>query len=89
MSKIDTTTWQKIKITDLFEIIGCSGNIKREGNYPQISASEFNNGQAGKSNEWKFENCFTIAKDGKPGIMFWHNYKFDVNCHILVLKPKL
>lgn len=85
---INTDSWKKFNITDLFTIIGCSGNIKNEGNYPQITATEFNNGHSGNSYEWKHENCFTIAKDGKPGITFWHPYKFDVNSHVLVLYPK-
>lgn len=85
--KLDLSTWKPFKITDLFKIKGCSGNIKNFGDFPQISASEFNNGQAGKSTEWKFENHFTVAKDGRPGITFWHPYKFDVNCHVLALEP--
>jgi hypothetical protein len=74
---------------DLFDLKNGTGNISEKGKYPQITATEFNNGHGGFTDNLAGENLFTIAKDGKPGVTRWHNYKFGVNCHVVIAKPKI
>jgi hypothetical protein len=76
-------------LTDLFSIKNGTGNISEEGEYPQITATEFNNGHGGFIDKYEDEDAFTIAKDGKPGVTRYHCYKFGVNCHVVIAKPKI
>lgn len=78
-----------VKVGSLFEAEACKGDLNvPEGVFPLVSASKINGGIAKYCATWKYENAFTIAKDGSAGHCFFHNYKFSATGHVIVLRPK-
>lgn len=89
MRKIDITNWQKVNITDLFEIKRGSGKVTNEGKYPMVTATGVNNGIGGKSTTFISENCITASANGvNTGFCAYHDYKINVNSDALYLIPK-
>lgn len=88
---INTDSWKKFKITDLFNIQGGSTLTKDNWGdplYPYIGASATDNGQTGKCDQWNYENSVSINSTGSVGYAFWHPYKFFLSSNCRVLIPK-
>lgn len=83
---IENRAYGIFALSDLFNFKRGSGTKSKEGNYPQITASAKDNGHAGFSDIYKFENSFSFAD--VSGTCFWHPYKFDASQHAFVAIPK-
>ena len=96
MNKIDTTSWKKYKLTDLFDIILPIGDIQAQkmnnGVFPLVSSGKNNNGickyidRTSKSNLIQ-ANSITVDMFGKA---FFHDYEYYCVAHgrINILIPK-
>jgi hypothetical protein len=88
---INTDSWKRFDITDLFDIQG--GKTITKDNYgdpiyPYVGASALNNGITGKCNQWNFENVIGINSNGSVGYAFWHPYKIMLSGDCRALVPK-
>lgn len=90
-SPVNTDTWKKFNITDLFNIQGGKTVIKEDWGepiYPYVGSSSINNGITGKCNQWNYENTISINSTGSVGYAFWHPYKFLLSSNCRTLIPK-
>lgn len=67
-------------------------NNNFENHYPIIGASKMNDGIINFMNEFTFEASkinplYTIAKNGTVGILFKHEYNFNITSDVYVLEP--
>lgn len=90
-SSINTNSWKKFNITDLFSIQGGKTITKEEYGepiYPYVGASSISNGQTGRCDQWNYENIISINSTGSVGYAFWHPYKFFLSSNCRALIPK-
>ena len=95
MNKIDTTSWKKFKIRDLFVINKGQGVIIKnslKGAYPLISSTKSNNGISNlieENDEFvSNKNVLTVASNGSVGETFYQDRDFYSTSDINILKPK-
>jgi len=97
IKNLDEKRFKQVNFNDMFEIPDKQKshytNESINKGYPLIGAAKNNNGVVGYLNNWDYENCFTIVKDGDGacGYVFYHNYKFSKvpTVYIMNLKQKL
>ncbi|CCV64419.1 Type I restriction-modification system methyltransferase subunit [Alteracholeplasma palmae J233] len=89
---IDTTNWQRIPISMLFDVKRgkvSSLNSIEEGDTPVVSTTEINNGVIGYYNvEAMYENLMTVSFNGSCGYFAYHPYAFNANSDVGILFPK-
>ena len=91
IDKLNIIKWDKIKISDYFEIV----DIKplkvsecEDGEYPLISSSKVNNGICNFINTYSIEGDFiSVAISGSVGYSFYQSNKFSITSDIILLKP--
>ncbi|HEP1290476.1 TPA: restriction endonuclease subunit S [Streptococcus pyogenes] len=89
--------WREKKVEDFFEVLNGKRLTKGEivsGNIPYISSSSVNNGIqeyiSNKDDLAMYENCLSIAYNGKESAVFYHPYLafFSDNVRIVRYKDK-
>ena len=87
--------WENFSIDDIFNIesnIDLPSAYNVTGSTMYISASEYNNGNeytiTPPKNHKIYNNKITIVRTGKPGITFYHDYKFSTSGSVRILSLK-
>lgn len=91
--KIDTTSWKKHKIENLFEVLGTKTTKKRdieqsEGPYPYITTRSSNNGVDGYSNIYTETGGVLVVDSAVLGFMTYQDKNFSASDHVEKLVPK-
>ena len=91
-SKIDFSTWKKVKLISIFDYERGQRYIKDHqtpGKYPYISSSEENNGVdayvSPSPRSIIYKDALTIANSGSRGVVFYHEGEFVASDHVTVL----
>ena len=91
IDKLNIIKWDKIKISDYFEIVDIKPSKVSEcedGEYPLISSSKVNNGICNFINTYSIEGDFiSVAISGSVGYSFYQSNKFSITSDIILLKP--
>ena len=91
IDKLNIIKWNKIKISDYFEIIKVKPlkiSECEDGEYPLISSSKVNNGICKYINKYLVEGEFiSVARNGSVGYSFYQSNKFSITTDIILLKP--
>ena len=91
IDKLNIIKWDKIKISDYFEIVDIKPLKVSEcenGEYPLISSSKVNNGICNFINTYSIEGDFiSVAISGSVGYSFYQSNKFSITSDIILLKP--
>ena len=91
IDKLNIIKWNKIKISDYFEIVKVKPlkiSECEDGEYPLISSSKVNNGICKFINTYSIEGEFiSVARNGSVGYSFYQSNKFSITTDIILLKP--
>ena len=91
IDKLNIIKWNKIKISDYFEIVKVKPlkiSECEDGEYPLISSSKINNGICKFINTYSIEGEFiSVARNGSVGYSFYQSNKFSITTDIILLKP--
>lgn len=91
IDKLNIIKWDKIKISDYFEIVDVKplkASECEDGEYPLISSSKINNGICKFINTYSIEGDFiSVAIDGSAGYSFYQSNKFSITSDIILLRP--
>ena len=91
IDKLNIIKWDKIKISDYFEIVDVKPlkvSECEDGEYPLISSSKVNNGICKFINTYSIEGDFiSVAIGGSVGYSFYQSNKFSITSDIILLRP--
>ena len=91
IDKLNIIKWNKIKISDYFEIVKVKPlkiSECEDGEYPLISSSKVNNGICKFINTYSIEGEFiSVARNGSVGSSFYQNGQISITTDIILLKP--
>lgn len=92
--KIDSSSWKKYKLTDLFEIKGSTTtpkgklDLENGGDYPYVTTAASNNGVSGYSKKFTEKGGVLTVDSAVAGTCLYQAKNFTASDHVEKLIPK-